>query len=151
MEPATIIVTALALGAATGMKSVAEQSVKDSYQALKNLIKIKYPDVGVERLEQKPDSEKRRGAVEEDITDAGAEKDIEILQKAELILNKVQNLPAENLPPIVDLEEIKGAALNIKDIISKKRTAVKIKGAEIEGDINVEKIREGEQENTSPK
>jgi len=31
MEPATIIVTALALGAATGLKSVSEKAVKDSY------------------------------------------------------------------------------------------------------------------------
>lgn len=151
MEPATIIVTALALGAATGMKSVAEQAVKDGYQALKNLIKTKYPDVGVDRLEQKPDSEKRRGAVEEDITDAGAEKDIEILQKAESLLEKVENLPSENLPPIVDLEDITVAAINIKDIIAKKRAALKIKRAEIKGDMSLGNIIEGDQENSSPK
>jgi hypothetical protein len=114
MEPATIIVTALALGAATGMKSVAEQAVKDAYQGLKNLIKTKYPDVGVERLEKKPDSKNQQSAIEEEIADLGADKDPDILQKAEVILEAAKNLPIENLPAIgVDLEKINGAGTGI--------------------------------------
>lgn len=148
MEPATIIVTALALGAATGMKSIAEQSVKDGYQGLKNLIKTKYPDVGVERLERKPKSETQQAALKEEIADAEAEKDIAILQKAELLLKKVENLPAENLAAIgVDLEKIKAGSLKLKDIIA-TGTGVKAKELEIQGEINIEQVRAGHQENT---
>lgn len=147
MEPATIIVTALALGAATGMKSVAEQAVKDAYQGLKNLIKTKYPDVGVERLEKKPDSKNQQSAIEEEIADLGADKDPDILQKAEVILEAAKNLPIENLPAIgVDLEKIKGAALKIKDIMA-TGTGVKIREAEIQGEISIEDVRAGYNEN----
>ena len=38
MDPGTLIVTALALGAAAGLKATAEQAVKDTYSGLKRLI-----------------------------------------------------------------------------------------------------------------
>ena len=38
MDPITIIVTALALGAAAGLKPTAEQAVKVAYAGLKKLI-----------------------------------------------------------------------------------------------------------------
>lgn len=38
MEPIIVIVTALALGAAAGLKSTATQAVKDAYTGLKALI-----------------------------------------------------------------------------------------------------------------
>lgn len=147
MEPATIIVTALALGASTGIKSLVEQAVKDGYQGLKTLIKTKYPDVGVERLEKKPDSKNQQSAIEEEIADLGADKDPEILQKAEVLLEAAKNLPIENLLAIgVDLEKIKGAALKIKDIMT-TGTGVKIREAEIQGEISIEQVRAGYQEN----
>jgi len=151
MEPATIIVTALSLGAATGMKSVAEQAVKDGYQGLKKLLKAKYPDVGIDRLEKKPESKTQQAAVEEEIADLGADKDTEILQKAEVLLDTVKNLPAENVPAIgVDLEKIKAASLKIKDIIA-TGTGIKVREGEFSGDINIEQVRAGNQGNTSPK
>lgn len=151
MEPATIIVTALALGASTVIKTAAEQAVKDSYQGLKNLIKTKYPDVGVERLEKKPESKTQQAAVVEEIADLGADKDTEILQKAEVLLDTVKNLPAENVPAIgVDLEKIKAAALKIKDIIA-TGTGVKLREGEFSGEISIEQVRAGNQGNTSPK
>jgi len=59
MEPITAIVTALALGAAAGLKPIAEQAIKDSYAALKALITRKYAGVNVDLLEQNPASEGR--------------------------------------------------------------------------------------------
>jgi hypothetical protein len=133
MEPATIIVTALALGAATGIKSVAEQAVKDGYQVLKNLFNTKYPDVGIDRLEKKPESKTQQAAIEEEIADLGADKDAEILQKAEVLLETIKNLPAENVPAIgVDLEKIKGATLKIKDIIA-TGAGVRVRDGEFSG------------------
>jgi hypothetical protein len=38
LEPITAIVTALALGAASGFKEIAAQSVKDAYAGLKALV-----------------------------------------------------------------------------------------------------------------
>ncbi|NEQ39219.1 MAG: hypothetical protein F6K40_24400 [Okeania sp. SIO3I5] len=147
MEPATIIVTALAIGAVTGMKSLVEQAVKDGYQSLKNLIKTKYPDVGVDRLEKKPESKTQQAAVEEEIADLGVDKDTEILKKAEFLLDTAKNLPAENVLVIgVDLEKIEAAALKIKDIIA-TGTGVKVREGKFQGEIDIEQVRAG-QENT---
>lgn len=147
MEPATIIVTALAIGAVTGIKSLVEQAVKDGYQSLKNLIKTKYPDVGVDRLEKKPESKIQQAAVEEEIADLGADKDTEILKKAEFLLDTAKNLPAENVLVIgVDLEKIEAAALKIKDIIA-TGTGVKVREGKFQGEIDIEQVRAG-QENT---
>lgn len=151
MEPVTIIVTALALGAATGIKSVAEQSVKDAYEALKNMIQAKYPNVGVDRLERKPDSETQQAAVKEDIVDVGGDKDVEILQKAKTLLESIENLPVVDLPAIgVNFENIKAGSLNLEDIIA-TGTGVNVKDGEFQGDITIKKISAGHKSSNNPK
>ena len=72
MEPVTIIVAALAAGAAAALKSTAEQAINDLYAGFKALIQRKYGIASVEALERKPDSEAKRTSVTEDLTDAGA-------------------------------------------------------------------------------
>jgi hypothetical protein len=145
MEPVTIIITALSLGAATGIKTFAEQGVKDSYQVLKNLIKTKYPNLGVEQLENNPASKIQQSAVEETMANLGADKDPEILQKAEVILDQVKKLPPENFPAIgVDLEKIEAASLKLKDIIA-TGTGVKVREGKFSGDIIIEQVRAGQE------
>ena len=39
MDPITLIVTALAAGAALGLKDTASSAIKDAYQGLKTLVK----------------------------------------------------------------------------------------------------------------
>ena len=151
MEPATIIVTALALGAATGLKSVAEKGVKDSYEAIKTLIRSKYPKVGIEWLEEKPDSKNRQGAVEEDIADWGVDKDEEVLQKAKTLLKAIEELSESEVPAIgVNIEKIKGAALTIEDVIA-TGTGVNVRKAELTGDIKIKEVRAGSKGDENPK
>jgi hypothetical protein len=50
----------------------------------------------------------------------------------------------------VDLEDIKGGALRISDILS-SGTGIKVKGAEIEGDIDIKEVRAGQPGGSSPK
>ena len=146
MEPATatIIVTALALGASTGLKSVAEKAVKDSYEAIKALILSKYPKVGIERLEERPDSKNRQGAVEEDLIDLGVDKDEEVLQKARTLLKAIEELSESEVPPAigVNLEDIKGAALKIEDVIA-SGAGVNVQRAEFKKDVEIKKVRAG--------
>lgn len=67
MDPITMIVSAIALGAAAGLKPTAEQAVKDAYAGLKALIQLKYANVSLAPLEEAPESEARRAVVEEDL------------------------------------------------------------------------------------
>ena len=143
MEPATIIVNALALGAASGIQSLAEKGVKDSYEGIKTVILSRYPKVGIVRLEEKPESRNRQAAVEEDIIDAEVDKDQEVLQQAKNILKAIAKLSESEVPAIgVNLEEIKGASLNIEDIIA-TGTGVNVKKADLAGDIEIKQVRSG--------
>jgi hypothetical protein len=90
MEPITLIVTSLALGAAAGLKPTAEQVIKDAYAGLKSLIQRKYAKVSVAQLEEAPESKARRAVVEEDLTKTGADKDEEILRQARMLLDTIQ-------------------------------------------------------------
>ena len=56
MDPITIILTALVVGAAAGLKPTAEKAVKDAYAGIKSLIKRKYGQVKVDILESDPAS-----------------------------------------------------------------------------------------------
>jgi hypothetical protein len=127
MEPVSLIVTSLALGAAAGLKPAAEQAVKEAYSDLKSLIQRKYAKVSVEQLEEVPESKARRAVVEEDLTQAGADKDEEVLRQAQTLLDAIQAHVPETASAIgVDLAEIKAAPLNIEDIAA-QATGVRVR------------------------
>lgn len=91
MDPLTLIVTALATGAAVALKSVAEQAVKDAYAGLKQLILDQYGDKGdvttaVASVEAKPESEARQALLKEELATAGADQDEKLLQLAQALL-----------------------------------------------------------------
>jgi len=75
MEPVTVIAGALVAGAAAGLKSTAEQAVKDSYAGLKRLILDRCghkADVAqaVAVMESKPDSAGRKATLQEELAAA---------------------------------------------------------------------------------
>ncbi len=143
MEPISMIVTALALGAAAGLKPTAEQAVKDAYVGLKSLIQRKFAQVDLALLEAKPESEKRQAVVEEELEEAGAAQDQEILQGAQRLLDVVQQKAPEAAVTIgVSLEKIKGASLDLSQIIAQgsgqgRVAGVEVKDADIAGDIKI--------------
>ncbi len=145
MEPITAIVTALALGAAAALKEVSGQAVKDAYGALKALIQRKYAQVPLAELEAKPDSKDRRGVIEEKLTAAGAVDDEELLQRAKALLEAVHQQAPETAAAIgVDLEEVRGAALRIADVIA-PGTGVKLRKGEFSGNIDIIGVRAGQE------
>jgi len=92
MDPITIIVTAVAAGAAVAAKDVAAQAVKDGYAALKTLIVRKFGEqadvaAAVEQVEKKPDSKPRQGVLKEELETAGAGQDAEVVRQAQALLD----------------------------------------------------------------
>ncbi|HUS69656.1 MAG TPA: hypothetical protein VM075_02625 [Anaerolineae bacterium] len=92
MDPITIIVTALAAGAAVAAKDVSAQVVKDGYAGLKALIVRKLgekTDVAdaLEYVERKPESEARQEALKEELDAAEADQDHEVVQQAQAFLD----------------------------------------------------------------
>ena len=95
MDALSLIVTAVATGAALGLKPTAEQAVKDGYAALKRLLIDRYGDQGdvtdaVENVEAKPDSEGRQVVLEEELESTDAPGDKELLRQAQDLLKAAQ-------------------------------------------------------------
>jgi hypothetical protein len=96
MDPVTIIVAALAAGAAAGVTDVASQAIKDGYAALKGLIIGRFgqkADIkeAVEQVEKKPDSEGRKATLQEELQAAGAGQDQEVVQQARAFLDMLKD------------------------------------------------------------
>jgi len=154
MDPISIIVTALVTGAATALKPVAEQAIKDAYAGLKGLIQQKYGRVDVAVLETDPASKARQAVVKEDLEKTGAGQDEELLREAKALLDAIQ-AHASDVPETVglDLEEIKGASLNAERILAEGPHAagVKVKRADIQGDIRFSDVTARSREDAPPK
>lgn len=151
MEPVTAIVTALALGAAAGLKDTAERAIKDGYAALKSLVQHKYAKVDLAQLEKAPESTARRAVVTEELEAAGAVRDQEILRQAQKLIDEITAQAPETAAAIgVDLEDIKAASLTIEDVIA-SGTGAKVKKAEVAGDVTIKGIRAGQGGGTPPK
>ena len=87
METVTAIVTALALGATAGLKDTTKQIFKDSYAALKALVKHKFPQTitSLDQLEQSPNSQAEWDVLEGDLVKAGVASDAEVLEQAKAL------------------------------------------------------------------
>jgi hypothetical protein len=148
MDPLTSLVTALAAGAA--FKPTVEQAVKDSYATLKALIQRKYARVNLDQVEANPGSKNRRGVAEEELADAGADQDGEVLQHAQVLLEAIQRQAPETAAAIgVDLEDLEGAALAIRRVTA-SGAGVKVAQAKLSGDIMIGDIRAGGSRETRP-
>ena len=139
----TPIVLALAAGAAAGFKSTASQAVTDAYNGLKALIQHKYSGVDVTPLEKKPDSDAKRTSLAEDLTEAGAGQDQELLTHAQALLTAVQaHNPSAAAAIGIDLDHVKAAFLKAQTVIA-EGTGVKVTDAEFTGGIDLGEVRAG--------
>jgi hypothetical protein len=95
VDPITLIVAALAAGAASGMGDTASQAIKDAYAGLKALIKRRF--AGNAKAEEtladhEADPETYEKPLAKQLEAAGAQDDQEILQKAEELLRKADDI-----------------------------------------------------------
>ena len=95
MDPiSTAILAAISAGVLTGATKIADQVISDGYLAIKQLLRRKFGTKSeivkaVKALEAKPDSEARIGVLREEITTAKADQDAELLQAAQVLLEKL--------------------------------------------------------------
>jgi hypothetical protein len=107
MDPVTLIVAALAAGAAAGLKDTAASAIKDAYGALRGLLSRRYGKVNVDDLERKPESDAKRASVAEDLAAAGAGDDEELLDLARHLVAVVrENDPQAGSAVGIDLADV---------------------------------------------
>ena len=101
MEPITFTAILAAIGAtiASGAgQAVGENMINEAYAKLKATIKRKLGDdnqvvEAVDKLEEKPDSQGRKAVLEEEVQASGADRDPEIRQAAQELLEQLRAQP----------------------------------------------------------
>jgi hypothetical protein len=150
MEPVSAIALSLALGAgAVAGKEIVSGVVKDTYAALKALVKTRYPRVSVEPLEQAPDSKARRAVVEEDLGKSGAAEDAELAEAAQKLIELIRRqMPGAAASIGVDLKDVEAANPHLRDVAA-SGTGVRIERGRFSGDIDISDVRAGVQREDS--
>ena len=144
MEPVSIIVVALVAGAAAAFKDTAAQAIKDAYAGFKALVQRKYGGVSVDALERKPDSEAKQLSVREDLTDAGAGDDMELLDRAKALLDAVKTHDRAAAAQLnIDLDEVEAAYFKLKDAAASGDVNVGVKKSTFSGGIDLEGLTAG--------
>jgi hypothetical protein len=141
VDPVTLVVTAVALGASAGLTDTATIAVKDAYGALKRLLARR--SVEVSGVERRPESTAQQTALQEDIADAAEPVDDELLAAARAVTDAVAEHDTAAARAIgVDLNDVQAAFIKIGSVAS-TGTGVRIHGARISGGIAVDDIRAG--------
>jgi hypothetical protein len=141
VDPVTLIVAALAAGAAAGLKPVAAEAVRDAYRGIKRLITDHYPGVAIEELEKLPASDAKKESLTVDLERAGASRDSELLAAAEALIAAVKEHDAEAAAAVgVRLDDIEAAFLRIHDVEA-EGTGVEASRVRTEGGIDISGVR----------
>jgi hypothetical protein len=141
VDPVTLVVTAVALGASAGLTDAAAQVVKDAYSGLKSLLTRRKVDVS--GVEKKPDSSTQRAALEETLTDAPGVVDDELLAAAQAVAEAVAEYEPETAPALgVDLERVKAGFLEIRKVDA-AGTGVRGRDLDIGGGIVIGEVTAG--------
>lgn len=135
VDPLTIVVAAVALGAQEGVRETV---------GLKRLITDRYKGVDPTGVENKPSSEAKRASLEEDLKDAGAEQDADLLAAAKAVIEAVRaDNPQAGEPIGVDLERIEAEALRIQNVQS-TGGGVRVRDAKVAGAIDISGVSSGQ-------
>jgi hypothetical protein len=148
MDPITLVVTALALGAAAGLKPTAEQAIKDAYAGLKKLIQDRYAKArpAVELLESDPAQETYKLAAGQALAKVNTSHDIEVLQQAQALLKLVKEYAPETAGDIhITAHEIDVMTdINIEQLIARGNVDIDLgKVTSHEGGFRISGVQSG--------
>jgi hypothetical protein len=119
VEPIT---AALAAGAAAGLTGVATQAVKDAYELLKSAFRASFPMIDLRPIEERPSSRPKQASLAEDLKEAGADQNPEILQLAQALVEAIEReAPQAAASAGVDLERVKGEFVNVQRVAGQVR------------------------------
>lgn len=111
MDPiTTAILAALVAGATAGVTEVGKKVIVDAYGGVKQVIKTKLGEQSelfraILGLERKPDSEGRKGMVQEEVAAAKAEQDAEIMAAVQLLQQALAGHGDERVQKMIRSED----------------------------------------------
>lgn len=144
MDPLSMLVSALAAGASAALKDTASAAVKDAYAAVKSLIVGKFgAKPSLDSLEQKPASAAKQAAAAEDLGEAGAARDADVMRGARTLVEAIErDDPASAKAIGLDLSGIKAEFLKVGDIHS-EGTAARLRDSAFSGGITLGNLSAG--------
>lgn len=144
MEPISIIVGALAMGAAAATKKVGGQIGLDAYNALKRLISDRYEIRGaVAALEQGPPSEMAKVALIEVLAKTMAPTDAEVIERAKYLLSVLETVPHADLVAVgIKISELTAINARFGEVsIIGSGTGISIDKLNAQGDVMFDGVR----------
>ncbi|WP_418346038.1 hypothetical protein [Rhodococcus pyridinivorans] len=144
MEPVTLIVAAIALGASDGARETTKQAIGDAYTAVKDWVTARYSSVTaeVEGLEQEPEEELRRALLAKKLDRAGAGDDVELLGLAQALLAAVEE-QAPELPATVGVvirRASVGGDIEVEDVAVDGGSGVVAEDVAAAGDLRIGRV-----------
>lgn len=154
MDPLAFIVAALAAGATAASADIAEDSIKTIYGGVKQWIQNCYQSVRIEELERNPRSEKRQGVLAEELEEAGAIQDKELMRRVQDLRNALSKSEAGRLAAEAIGIELRNLVVdnNVSIIdIESSGPGVRIVDTDIGGSLDIKGVKAGsEKESLSP-
>ena len=114
MDPITLIVTALAAGAALGVKDTASSAVKDAYAGLKALVRKRLagrPDAEVMLARHERAPQTWQAPLLAELGEAGADRDRDLVAAAQALMNLVDAAGARAGKYTVDVRGAQGVQI----------------------------------------
>lgn len=143
MDPVSVIVTALATGAAAGLGGTAKDAITDGYAALKTFLKNRYGSVRVAKLEEEPASKANQQMVEMDLQNAGARNDEELLRLAQSVVKLILERAPDTVQAVgLSIEGLEAGEL-LADNIQSSGPAVVVKDTKVAGKAEFRNLRGG--------
>jgi SEFIR domain-containing protein len=141
MEPVSAIVGALSAGAAALTSGALSEAGKDAYKRLRDAILRVVSTADLEKLEQKPNSESRKGSLAEELAEAGKAEDAELVELAQHMITALKETSAVDATG-VSLEEVDAINIRLQRIVA-SGSGVLIKKAKASGDIEISDVSAG--------
>lgn len=153
MDPVSIIVSAVIIGAAAGLEPTATMAVKDAYQGLKQVIIDHYKDYrglvkSLDFVIDDPDDVDRQQLLKTKLVNAGAEDDNELVEAAKKIhaIIKQANPEAYETAIGMYIGELEANELDVESVsASGKGIDTKIDRAKIHGKASFKGIGNGQE------
>ncbi|MEU2013861.1 hypothetical protein [Nocardia sp. NPDC019302] len=150
MDPVTLVAAAVAAGAAAGLTDTAKQAVVDAYQGLKGLISGRYHSVDMAIVESRPEAASRRVVLAEELAEAGAGDDQELLTAAQHLLQVIQEQAPQAAETVgVRLTRVQAGEIEITDIAS-EGSAFIAEDTSVAGTLRVSGIQAGAEPRPHP-
>ena len=114
MDPITLIVTALAAGAALGVQDTASAMVKDAYSSLKALVKKRLgggPDAELVLTKHEQAPETWQAPLMAELAQTGADRDYDLIAAANALLDLLGEAGGRTGKYTIDVREAQGVQI----------------------------------------